>query len=280
MKTSNKLLIALAALLIVIPIVVIAVNVKLNYVSFKSDRFLAEQDINAEPFDKESDGRVSIPFNTSFNSVNVPDAKRIYLELHLIKSAKSGVKVPTDMKDGITFNVNKTGTLQVSFSDQLNRSGNNRYGVVILVYSPNIDQLNINNSSSIVLTAKTDSLSINATKSGNLSFGSPITFSSNGKFTRVINQTDIKKLNINLDSSVFNSSNISYRDLNISSKNSTVTMSGEDAKNNSIENLTINTFEKAYLKIENITVNKITGNFSDETTIAMPVKYLKQMLKK
>jgi len=279
MKTSNKLLITLAALLIIIPILVVAVNVKMNYRPSTGDNFVEEQEINAEPFDKVSQDRIAIPIKTSFSSVNVPDAKRIYLELHFIKSAKSGVKVPTDMKNDITFNISNSGALQINFSDKLDRSGNHRNGVVILVYSPNIDKLNLNNASSVVLTAKTDSLGINVKKSGMLIFGSPITFSSNGKVTKVINQTDIKKVDISLDSSVFNSGNINYQKLNITGKNSSINIEGQPQENKNIENLTINTFENSDVKIENIVVDKISGSLSDETTIKIPVKYLKQIFK-
>lgn len=279
MKTSNKLLITLAALLIIIPILVVAVNVKMNYRPSRGNDFVEEQEINAEPFEKVSQDRIAIPIKTSFSSVNVPDAKRIYLELHLIKSAKSGVKVPTDMKNDIAFNINNAGALQINFSDKLDRSGNHRNGVVILVYSPNIDKLNLNNASNVVLTAKTDSLGINVTRTGMLIFGSPITFNSNGKVNRVINQTDIKKVDIHLDSSVFNSGNINYQKLNITGKNSSINIEGEPQGNKNIENLTINTFEKSEVKIDKVKIDKISGSLSDETTIAMPVKYLKQMLK-
>lgn len=279
MKTSNKLLTALAVLLVIIPIIVVAINVKINYRPATGENFVEDQEINAEPLDKESPGRTSIPIKTAFSSVNVPDAKRIYLELHFIKSVKAGVKVPTDMKNDISFSINNTGALQISFSDKLNRSGNNRNGVVILVYSPKIDELNLNNLSSLVLTAKADTLNINMKRSGSISFGSPITFSVNDKFTRVINQTDIKQLNVNLDSASFYSSNSSYKNLVISSKNSSIDIQGSENSNNSIENLTINTFGKSDFKMENVIVNKISGSLSDETTIGMPAKYLKQMLK-
>lgn len=279
MKTSNKLLTALAVLLVIIPIIVVAINVKINYRPATDENFVEDQEINAEPLDKESPGRTSIPIKTAFSSVNVPDAKRIYLELHFIKSVKAGVKVPTDMKNDISFSINNTGALQISFSDKLNRSGNNRNGVVILVYSPKIDELNLNNLSSLVLTAKADTLNINMKRSGSISFGSPITFSVNDKLTRVINQTDIKQLNVNLDSASFYSSNSSYKNLVISSKNSSIDIQGGENSNNSIENLTINTFGKSDFKMENVIVNKISGSLSDETTIGMPAKYLKQMLK-
>ena len=279
MKTSNKLLAILAALLIIIPIIVVAVNVKINYRPATRENFVEDQEINAEPLDKESPGKTSIPIKTAFSSVNVPDAKRIYLELHFRKSVKAGVKVPTDMKNDINFSINKTGALQISFSDKLNRSGNHRNGVVILVYSPKIDELNLNNLSSLVLTAEADTLNINMKRSGSISFGSPITFSVNDKLTRVINQTDIKQLNVNLDSASFYSSNSSYKNLVISSKNSSIDIQGGENSNNSIENLTINTFGKSDFKMENVIVNKISGSLSDETTIGMPAKYLKQMLK-
>lgn len=266
MKTSNKLLTALAALLIIIPIIVVAVNVKINYRPTNGDSFVEEQEINAEPFDTESSGRTSIPIKTPFHSVNIPDAKRIYLELHFIKSAKSGVKVPTDMKNGINFSVSSTGALQINFGDKLNRSGNHRNVIVILVYSPDIDELNLNNSSNLVLTAKTDTLNVNLKKSGSLSFGSPITFS-NEKTTKIINQTDIKQLNVNLDSAVFYSRINSYKNLNISCKNSSVSIHADEQESISIGNLTINTFGKSDVKIENAIVSKISGSLDRKSVV-------------
>lgn len=278
MKTSNKLLIALAALLVIIPIIVVAVNVKMNYKPSRGDDFVEEQVINAEPFDKESPGRTAIAMKTPFTSINIPDAKRNVLQLHFIKSAVSGIKVPTDLKDGLSFSVNTQGVLQINCSDKLKTSGYHKYGIAIVIYGPNIIELNLNNSTSLVLTAKTDSLNVNMKNSGQLSFGTPITFSTvEGKATRVINQTDIKQLNINLDSASFYSQSNSYKNLNIKSKNSSIDFRGDEKS--SIENLTINTFEKSEITIDKVNINKISGNLSDETTIKMPVKYLKQMLK-
>ncbi|WP_175632726.1 GIN domain-containing protein [Pedobacter ghigonis] len=279
MKTSNKLLIALAALLIIIPILVVAVNVKMNYKPSTGDNFVEEQEINAEPFDKVSQDRISIPIKTSFTAVNIPDAQRNALELHFIKSTVSGVKVPAGLKENIKINVNSNGVLQINFDDKESKSARIRYEVVILIYSPNIDKLTLNNAANLTLTAKTDSLNINMKNSGRLTFGSPITFSSNVKATRVINQTEIKKLNINLDSAAFNSGNNNYKNLNISCKNSSVNIEAEEKENTNIENLTVNTFENSSIKIDKVKIDKISGSLSDETTIAMPVKYLKQMLK-
>jgi hypothetical protein len=280
MKTSNKLLIALAALLIIIPIIVVAVNVKMNYRTRTSDNFVEEQEINEEPFERMSKDRISISLKAPFSIVDIPDAKKIYLELHFIKSTQSGVKIPKDLKNNIAFNINKAGILQINFSDKLNRSGNHFDGVVILVYSPNIDKLNLSNASSIVLTAKTDSLGINVKNSNQLMFSSPVTFSTGGKITRVINQTEIKKLTINLDSTGFYSGNNNYKNLNIICKNSSANIEGEEEEENkNIENLSVKTFEKSEIKINKVNINKISGSLSDETKVQMPVKYLKQMLK-
>lgn len=280
MKTSNRLLIILAALLIIIPIIVVAVNVKMNYRTRTSDNFVEEQEINEEPFERMSKDRISIPIKTPFSIVDIPDAKRIYLELHFIKSTQSGVKIPMDLKNDIAFTINKAGMLQINFSDKLNRSGNNRNGIVILVYSPHIDRLNLNKTASTILTAKTDSLDIKVKNSGQLTFGSPVTFSTDGKITRVINQTEIKNLTINLDSTAFSSGNNNYKNLNIICKNSSANIEGaEEEENKSVENLIVKTFEKSEITINKVNINKISGSLSDETKVQMPVKYLKQMLK-
>lgn len=279
MKTSNRLLIMLAALLIIIPIIVVAVNTKLNYVSSSTENFVDAQDINSEPLEKEAPNRSSIFIKDHFSSVNIPDGKRLYLELHFIKSAKSGLKVPTDMKDDIKYSIDNNSKLQISFNDKLDRSSNNGQGVVIVVYGPNINELNLNNSSSLVLTAKSDTLNINAKNAGLLTFGSPITFfNKEKKVTRVINKTEVKDLNISLDSTTFNSTNYSYHNLTIQGKNSSVEIEGD--KNNSIEKLTINTAENSEVRVQNIKINDISGDFSDNTKLDLPVSYLKKLFKK
>jgi len=278
MKTSSKLLASLAVLLIIIPIIVVAVNVKINYMPSNDDAFVDGQEINAEPFNKVSQDKISIPIKTSFTTVNIPDAQRNDIELHFIKSTVNGVKIPADMKENINVSVNNEGALQINFDSKESKKVRYRYGVVILIYSANINKLNLNNSANLTLTAKTDSLSINIKNSGLLTFGSPITFSSKGKITRVINQTEIKKLNINLDSAAFNSSNFNYKILNIAGKNSSIDIEGDEK--NSIENFVINTYENTDFSIQNVKIENISGNFSDGTKVQMPIKYLKQMFKK
>ncbi|MBB6236624.1 hypothetical protein HDC90_001236 [Pedobacter sp. AK013] len=278
MKTSNKLLITLAALLIIVPIIVVAINAKINYKPSKSGGFVEEQEINTEPFAKESPGRTAVPIKNPFTSINIPDARGNALQIHFIKSDVFGVKVPIEMKDAINFSVNNMGVLQIYFDDKAQPSHHHRSDITILIYCQNVSELNLTNSSELVLTAKTDSLNINMKSAGQLSFSSPITlFTSNGKSSKVINQTDIKQLNINLDSATFYSESNSYKRLNIRCKNSTVDLGGENKSN--IDYLTINTLEKSEIKINKVNINKISGSLSDETTIAMPVKYLKQMLK-
>ncbi|WP_029274441.1 GIN domain-containing protein [Pedobacter borealis] len=277
MKTSNKLLISLAVLLIVIPIIVVAVNIKMNYVASTSGSFVDTQVANSEPFEKKTANRASIPIKTKFSTININNGKRVFLELHFIESEMYGVKVPEDIKDDIKFNVDNSGVLQIDFDDKLDGSHTGDT-IVIVVYSPNIHALNLNNLSSVVLTARADTLSINMKRSGSLSLGTPITFSVNEKITRVINQTDIKQLNVNLDSASFYSSNSSYKNLNINCKDSSVDIKGD--QKNSIDNLTINTFNTSEITLENVMINNISGDFSDKTKVQMPVKYLKQMFKK
>ena len=54
----------------------------------------------------------------------------------------------------------------------------------------------------------------------------------------------------------------------------------DKSKAYAVKNLTINTFDVADVKVENIKIDNCSGSFSDQTTVQMPAVNLNQMYKK
>ncbi|MBC6111712.1 GIN domain-containing protein [Pedobacter fastidiosus] len=278
MKTSNKLLIALAALLIIIPVIAIAVIVKINFVPSGDTSYLSRQELNNQAFDEPSKGRLSIPIPSVFNAVNFVDAKNSFISVHLTKSTVSGVKITSFEKEFITLEV-KNGVLNLSFNDNFNQGR----PIDIVIYAPSFKKINASNAGLFELVASGDSLEVDLHKTESFSFGAAIiTRNNKGETIKVINQSDIKNLIVNLNDSKFSSFSNSYQNLEINTKgNSEIELnSGENNKEiYTIKNLSINTVDTASINIKNIKIEKIKGKISDNTIIKMPIPILKQLFK-
>lgn len=279
MKTSNKLLIVLATLLIIVPIIAIAINMKINYRYVAHEDYISRQEINNEPFNKKSAQRMAIPISKPFNYVNVNDAKNLRLEIHLNNSDVSGIKIPEYAKDYFNFEVNDKGILNITIKGNP-YSGNQ---IPISIYSPKFKRINVSNSDLLVVAAVSDSLEANLTKVQSFSLSGAITTNDNqGNVIRTVNDTNIGKLTVNLANSNFSSDGHSYQDLIINTKGvSAIALNGdENAKDKySVKNLFVNTTDTAEVVINNININNFSGKISDHTKIQAPASNLKQLFK-
>lgn len=283
MKTSNKLLTALAVSLILIPIIVIAVTVKLSYKEYVPDNRVATK--NRAHFTTPSEGYVSIPLSKSFTAVNIGDAKGFFLNVQLVKDIKSGIKIPEEYKSLISYKIDENGVLQIQLIKQKNN--NNPYAYIV-IYSPTINQFSGGNGRGIELTFNTDSLRVNATSLFSLTLNSASKFDNLNISTDEIKTFSISNakagnIQLNLNNSNFTSELSSYKSLKIDlTGNSDVEIMGEEPNKNKfqIDNLYIKTAGKSDLKVENIKVNKSTGSLSDSTSVSMSASILKTMFNK
>lgn len=276
MKTSNKLLIAFAIATFLIPVIVVAINVKLNY---KNAKEWANEVKNDDHFSTPSTHMISKKL-PAFSSINVNNGNNIFFNIRLIKDVNTGVKVTQSFEKLISFNVDANGKLQVSVnqkSEQINY-------LSIFIYTPHFNDLELNNIDGLELTAILDSLNLLVKKSGAITFGDKTAISKlNVTTTDVSNveveQQNIRSLSLNLKNTDFNS-NSSYQDLNISaSGKSSIIINGNKELKNQINQFSIKTIDSASVTISNINILSLSGNLSDQTTVQMPVSYLKQIVK-
>lgn len=283
MKTSNKLLIALAVSLIIIPIIVVAVTVKMNYTDAKSFK---EETKSINRFATPTEGYISSEIVKPFEGINIDDAKGMFLNIQLIKDSKSGIKIPGNDKDAISFSVDENGVLQVSVKTIA--KGANSYSSLI-IYSPNFNQLSIAKGRGLSLRTNVDSLLLNTNSM------TEVSISSESKMNKIIavadgvdkldfsNNLNVGYVDLNLKNSNFESEWASYKSLKINAEGkSDINISGENenADKFQIDNLYIKTAGKSDLKVENIKVNKSSGNLSDSTSVSMSASVLKTMFNK
>ncbi|RZL50241.1 MAG: hypothetical protein EOP00_05245 [Pedobacter sp.] len=279
MKTSNKILIAFAAALLLIPILGM---VYVSQVEYKEGKYVTDVVYKNDHFKDQVPNMVSTPITKSFNAVNIKDGKGYFINIRLVEDKDYGVKVQGKSIESFKFEVDELGVLQITLAD---KSEDSHYYGRVIVYAPNIKLLSIATADGVELNAKQDSLSLNVSNSGNVNFSSASEINkvavtaSNVKTINV--EKDIQNLVLNLTNTPFYSNYASFDNLNIAT-NSTIELTAADSEKEkySIKNLVVNTTGEASLKIENIKVLKCSGNFSDQTKVEMPAAYLNQMFKK
>ena len=278
MKTSNKLLIAFAATLIILPVLVMAVFSKVYYTDAKSWIDLEKQN---KTFDGKSENMEAIPLS-KFNAINIADGRDVSFYIHLVKDKKFGVKIPKGDKDFIRFSVDKDGQLQIHLTPK-----NKEYSYIeLFVYAPETNVLNANNTSTIELNAKGDSLSVNLKKFNELKFNEAtllqkLSINAENGYTIIQENAISKSVYLNLNNTNFRSDGISYEDLSIASKGKSEidVFGGNDDKKHNIRNLTLKTTDSASVTFRAIDIEKAKGSLSDQTTVQLPVTTLKQILK-
>nr|WP_276900652.1 hypothetical protein [Pedobacter kyonggii] len=281
MKTSNKLLISLAILLIVIPILVVAINVKLNYKERGiEDSYLGTQEINNETFDQKSKGRITIPLQTPFEAIQFKDAKGFNVQLFIKEDNRYGLKVPEKFKNDLKFEVDANGVIQFAINNFTD--DNNGEKIVLVIYCPKINRVSVANSSILEFSARADSLTLNVDHSESLFLSGDITNNDpKGKVISVINPTKIGKLFLNLNSTTFHGYTNAFKDLYVTANKSAIEIGNEDDnKEFPFDNLNIKTTDTSSVKLQNVKVKTFTGDFSDATTLQIPTPLLKQLFKK
>ena len=279
MKLSNKILIAFAASLILIPVLGMIIVSATQYKTGTHADLVRQ----IENFSTPTKNMVSVPISKSFDSINIADGKKITFRINLIKDDKFGIKIPNSLKDQISIHPDANGQLQIEVRASPNDE--NQYAN-IYIYCPNVKGISVVNAA-INLTVKQDSININLKKTSSFYFEdtqlNKATINATNCETVNLREDNIKSLTLKLINTNFSTELISYDFLSISTSGKSeiyITGSREKSSNYSIKNLILNTVDQAEVKLENIKVNNCSGKLSDETQVQMPAINLNQMYKK
>lgn len=281
MKTSNKLIIAFASALTLIPLLGMVYVAQVDYVDAKSasvdDKTLAQ-------LSTPSRNMASIAIAEPFESINIADAKGLSVNIQLIKDEKFGIKISEGIKDLIGTSVDANGQLQIT----IKRKSENRQYITILIYAPKFKQLNLAQASGLDLTAKMDSLSLNVKGTEDIRFTED-THLTNLNLSAIdvaqvyVRDNQIKSIALDLKNTNFKSEDSSFDHLSITtSGKSEIRVIGDEEKADKygIKNLVLHTLDQTFVKFEGINIANCSGSFSDQTTVQMPAVNLNQMYKK
>ncbi len=279
MKTSNKLLIAFASALILIPVLGIAIVSGLYY----------EKDDRSAPGNAEMDTFGTIPKNMSaiainspFQSVSIDGGAQLYLAIRLVEDEKSGVKFADNMKGSISAKVDGNGQLQIVVKKSKEQRENYAR---IWIYGPHIKQLNVANGRGLNLNAKMDSLQLDLSSTGSAHFDPETKISWLSVHTKNVQdisfrETATSSVNLDLDGTNVRSEMSSFESLSISAAgNAEIELNGGYGGDTDkvIKHLTLNTLGKAKVRILNMQVDQCSGKFSDSTQVEMPALNINQM---
>lgn len=288
MKTSNKLLIAFAAALILIPILGMVI---VSATQYKKGSYADRVDVvpKIESFKQPTANMTSITLASGFESVNIEDAKGLDINIRLIKDEQFGVKISDEYKDLVSAVLDKNGQLQLNVKDN-NNEGKNRARdyALIYIYAPNLDSLTVANASGLIVKPIVDTLTVKLNKVESFYFDNDTKLKQlNIEAVQVkdlkLRRDEIKSANVVVTDTKFAIESMSLDNVSITTNgNSKVEVYNNDGNKTpqSIKNLVLVTNGIADVKFENITVNNCSGKLSDQTQVQMPAINLNQMYKK
>jgi len=280
MKTSNKLLIALAVSLIIIPIIVIAVNVKINY---KNEKAFYKNLKGNTDLKSELDG-YTVKELPKFSSVNLNDGNDSYINFVVVKSDKPGIKIPSDLTEMYDIKVDKNNTLEIILK---NADKKLKYSLTAYIYSNDANVFNIAKAAGFTLDINTDSVTVNAKNVDRLNFQeltaiNYLNVNTDKVGVLIFSNEKINNINIDLNNSNFSSLKSLFKSVNINSVGkSNIEIYGDkgDKTKYQINSLTIKTTGTTELNIDDVKVGQSTGSLSDSTRISGSAAVLKSMLK-
>jgi len=281
MKTSNKLLIALAISLIIIPIIVIAINVKMNY-SDKKTFFKHLKENNNFNSPLEGFESKEMP---AFSEVNIADGDNSYINFNVIESNKSGIKIPEELTRLYDIKVDEHNVLQFT---RKNTNKKLNYALTVYIYSNHVKSFDVAKAAGFILDIKSDSVQLNVTEVNRVSFQNlteigSLTVKANKVGDLRFDNAKNSNVAVELNNSNFSSLKSPFQSLNIRSMGrSNIEIVGDlnDKNKYRVDNLYIKTSGKSDLNVSNIKVNKSSGSLSDSTSVSMSASILKTMFDK
>lgn len=283
MKTSNKLLIAFAAALILLPLLGMIV---VSRVYYKEGQRTAADFATIKSLDTETKHLTNFP-TSAFRTVNIPEAESIRLNIYLVKDDQFGIKVSNHIKDRVSVNVDANGQLQINFKKN-DASGSHRDYVSLYVFSPNVNSLSLSNADETIFNIEQDSIQLSLKGIENVYFEN--TKLKNLKATAeqvqsfTLNDARLTLAQVNLNNASFSSHGSSYEQLIVNSigKGDVEIWGGrrEEGKTYTVKNLRLQTGGQSKVAVGDIVVDRCAGAFSDSTQVEMPAALLNKMYSK
>ncbi|MET0573272.1 MAG: hypothetical protein ABWZ79_17745 [Pedobacter agri] len=286
MKTSNKILIGMAATLLIVPLTIMILVAKTNRITTQqyNQIILGEEDL-----DKEGSRYVKKYDTAPFDKISIHGTDFVSLKIKVFKSNKFAVKITKDLSEEVLSFKNVNQQIEIKLP-----SAKIYGGGTIIVFAPNLTQIKIDDVNLNQLFVKDgDSLTLDLGKNASFSIseGTKIKhLSITNKNLKAINEywidnniysSGITKLDVYLNRSTLNIYNSAISTLDLDVNTTKVKVSNEQGKTHDpIENLVLKTTGECNVNFENIKINNAEGDISNSTSIQVPIANLKQMLQK
>lgn len=287
MKRSNKILIGLAAALIIIPLLSMIYDSRVYYKPGSYEDLADVRQNEDASFETASANMKSLSLST-FSGINISADESAGLSVQVIKDKASGLKIPDAMTSVIDAKVDANGILQIV----VKADKENRY-TTLIVYGPSARSLTVDKASRLSISSHIDSLDVMLKNIEHVSFtrmdaAMALSLKTDRVKEVAVNNETIGSLNLDLDDTNFTSRSSSYGNLWVKAGGkSKIEIRGEYAGEGqqaaaySIKHLQVNTLGENTFSLTDIQVADCSGSFSDGTKIlAMPAVNLNQLYKR
>jgi len=291
MKTSNKLLIILAAALFVFPVVGMAIYAKNTRINEKEyENGLKNEGANPN----EADHFLRSRKVGNFNAVVIDGDGNLYSNISVIKSDKPLIKFSAENENLFTTSIDDSGTLHIK-----KKSEKNFFTSSIYVFTPYLDSVSLNKLQIAKFETDFDSIKVNANQINNA-----IRFGENKNLKKLDlaiknSQIDINSAhNTNYNFSELEDFNLQVFDGKVSLKPSTYKLLRLNLHNSrfyfgqqnnrdksdtiTVENMIVNTLGNSELSLPKkaVEINHINGSLSDSTVTDLPIYIVKGLFEK
>lgn len=285
MKTSSKLLIGLAAVLLLAPVCSIVYMYLVKGASAEEYEVSMKEEGHSLT---SADNFLRTTKLQKFDRVLLSGSKATFVNLHLIKDPDYAVKVNKGKADHLSYTITEDQTLQIEF-----REDENFQRASIYVFAPDLNDVHFVNARIDKLETDVDSLTLVLEKSSN-----SINFGKNDKLSHLnlslINSnlflkgeyktvTNLNTLQLNLDSSSIVLTPAVYNQVIIQSDASKLTIEeGRKNKHTIFKDLQLfargsSSFSFGY-DYDQMQIDKLTGQLSDSTKIDLPIYLIRNLV--
>jgi len=280
MKLSNKLLIGLATILLVVPICVFYIVVKANRTDAHTYTDLLYKEATSLQVPDKYMRTVSVQ---PFKNVRLVGSRKTTVNLQLVKSDKFAIKADKDKESDFVYHIDDQGNLEIDFQNRKQYSQ-----LSISIFSPQLGDLSVSDVHLQSITAQTDHLHINLERQQALYFGAKTQINSLSlavKHSGIdIGWADsetlnaIQELTLDLDSSAVRFKKQALQKVTLKLIDSEAAFGLENDSLDRIDELRIYTEGKSAVYIKNTTVAQLSGSLSDQTITDLPVYHLRKLL--
>ncbi|WP_270087337.1 hypothetical protein [Sphingobacterium sp. SYP-B4668] len=286
MKSSNKLLIAMAVALLIVPVSMMYVVAKMNRVDATEYTTLTHDETTS--LQTKDTYMTTIPL-MAFNQVKIKGDGNVLVNLRLVKADKFAIKVSKEWEGAVEHTIDNAGDLELYV-----KNIHDRHMATISIFSPSIAALSLTNIGLGSFVAEMDTfqiylndvsrfhigdefkvnkLSVNAVKSE-----FPIYAPGDGKEERA---GGVQELTLDLDSSSVQLGKQHFGKVELRANNSNlIFISDQSERVVTMDTLHVLTTGVCTINIGDTEVKKLSGTLSDETKTDMSMRYIKMFVQK